>query len=99
MEQISAVRFAKRRYTTFADGKVTGGEKKSGTYEVKEGTDYITITLDGVVYKGGIMEMTDEAEKSGVLFFGCRRQRGNSLGRTIYQKGVKKYGKVNDQQK
>lgn len=37
--------------------------------------------------------------KSGVLFFGCRRQRGNSLGRTIYQKGVKKYGKVNDQQK
>ena len=52
---------------TFADGKVTGGEK-SGTYEVKEGTDYITITLDGVVYKGVLMEMTDEAENPGFCF-------------------------------
>lgn len=52
---------------TFADGKVTGGEK-SGTYEVKEGTDYITITLDGVVYKGVLMEMTDEAENPVFCF-------------------------------
>ncbi len=74
-------------------------EKKSGTYEVKEGTDYITITLDGVVYKGVLMEMTDEAENPVFCFFGCRRQRGNSLGRKIYLKGVKRYGKVNDQQK
>ena len=51
----------------FADGKVTGGEK-SGTYEVKEGTDYITITLDGVVYKGVLMEMTDEAENPVFCF-------------------------------
>ena len=28
----------------------------------------------------------------------CHNGR-NSLGRTIYQKGVKNYGKVNDQQK
>ena len=52
---------------TFADGNVTAGEK-SGTYEVKEGTDYITITLDGVVYKGVLMEMTDEAENPVFCF-------------------------------
>ena len=55
---------------TFADGKVTGGEK-SGTYEVKEGTDYITITLDGVVYKGVLMEMTDEAENPVLPYLIC----------------------------
>lgn len=42
--------------------------RKSGTYEVKEGTDYITITLDGVVYKGVLMEMTDEAENPVFCF-------------------------------
>ena len=82
---------------TFADGKVTGGEK-SGTYEVKEGTDYITITLDGVVYKGVLMEMTDEAENP-VFCFSAAGDNEETLGRTIYPKGVKKYGKVNDQQK
>lgn len=31
-------------------------------------TDYITITLDGVVYKGVLMEMTDEAENPVFCF-------------------------------
>ena len=64
---ISSRKIREAEAYTFADGKVTGGEK-SGTYEVKEGTDYITITLDGVVYKGVLMEMTDEAENPVFCF-------------------------------
>lgn len=45
---------------TFADGVVTGADA-AGTYEVKPGTDYITIQLGDATYKGVLIEMTDEA--------------------------------------
>ena len=46
--------------STFStDGTFSGD--KNGTFEVKEGTNYITITMDGVEYKGVIVDMTDEA--------------------------------------
>ena len=42
--------------------------RMSCAQRVKEGTDYITITLYGVVYKGVLMEMTDEAENPVFCF-------------------------------
>ena len=55
-------------FQLIAGGNELRAVPKSGTYEVKEGTDYITITLDGVVYKGVLMEMTDEAENPVFCF-------------------------------
>ncbi len=43
----------------FADGQITGGI--TGTFEVNENTNFITITSDGVTYKGVMVEMIDEA--------------------------------------
>ena len=43
----------------FAKGKITG--EKSGTYQVKEGTNFVTLTIDGVNFEGVMVEMPDEA--------------------------------------
>ncbi len=43
----------------FADGKITGSIE--GTYEVSDGTNFITITAGDVTYKGVMVEMIDEA--------------------------------------
>lgn len=43
----------------FSDGKITGG--MTGSYQVTDGTNYITITSEGVTYEGVMVEMTDEA--------------------------------------
>ncbi len=47
---------------TFADGKISGAV--SGTYEVTGGTNFITLNVDGVTYKGVLIQMTDEAGNS-----------------------------------
>lgn len=47
-------------YTFAEDGTITG-EEISGSFQVKEGTDYIEIELDGKKYAGVLVEMQDEA--------------------------------------
>lgn len=42
------------------DGSIAGAEI-SGSYQVKDGTDFIEIELDGKTYQGVIVEMNDEA--------------------------------------
>lgn len=43
----------------FSGGNISGG--LTGTYEVTDGTNYITMVIDGVTYKGVMINMTDEA--------------------------------------
>lgn len=44
---------------TFSKGKIEGD--LTGEYKVTDDTNYITLTIDGVVYKGVMINMTDEA--------------------------------------
>jgi arabinan endo-1,5-alpha-L-arabinosidase len=44
---------------SFKNGKITGDLK--GEYTVKDGSNYVTITIDGIEYKGVMINMTDEA--------------------------------------
>ncbi|MBE5871185.1 MAG: glycoside hydrolase family 43 protein [Lachnospiraceae bacterium] len=44
---------------TFKKGKIEG--ELTGSYEVEQGTNYITMKLGNAVYKGVMVEMTDEA--------------------------------------
>ena len=44
---------------TFAKGKITGD--LTGTYQVNDGTNFITLTIGDTVYKGVMIKMTDEA--------------------------------------
>lgn len=53
---------------SFADGQITGD--LTGTYEVKEGTNYADITVDGVTYHGVLIEMIDEAGNNTFCFSG-----------------------------
>lgn len=43
------------------DGSLKLTDGSSGTWEVKEGTSYITLTVGEAVYKGVVVEMQDEA--------------------------------------
>lgn len=52
----------------FADGQISGG--LTGTYEVKEGTNFADITVDGTTYHGVLIEMTDEAGNNTFCFSG-----------------------------
>ena len=47
--------------TVFSTDGTFTGEKYEGTFAVTEGTDFITVTIDGVSYKGVIVDMVDEA--------------------------------------
>ncbi|MBE5883863.1 MAG: glycoside hydrolase family 43 protein [Lachnospiraceae bacterium] len=44
-----------------SNGKIEGADGTTGSYKVTANTNYITITLGEVVYKGVIVEMQDEA--------------------------------------
>jgi arabinan endo-1,5-alpha-L-arabinosidase len=49
---------------SFSGGKITsaeGEESLSGSYELKEGTSFVTLTIDGQSYDGCVFSMTDEA--------------------------------------
>ncbi len=52
--------------TTFSNGEISGAY--SGTYEVEKGTNYITVTIDGVTYSGVLIQMTDEAGNNTLCF-------------------------------
>ena len=43
------------------DGSLVLADGSSGTWEVKEGTSYITLTVGEAIYKGVVIEMQDEA--------------------------------------
>ncbi|MFA9377868.1 MAG: glycoside hydrolase family 43 protein [Lachnotalea sp.] len=45
--------------TTFSSGAIKG--EYEGSYQVKKGSSDISITIDGVIYKGILIDMTDEA--------------------------------------
>lgn len=46
--------------TLTKDGTLSG-EELNGTFSIKEGTDYITLTIDGTTYEGVLIDMEDEA--------------------------------------
>ncbi|RKM58765.1 arabinan endo-1,5-alpha-L-arabinosidase [Butyrivibrio sp. CB08] len=50
----------------FADGQINGGI--TATYEVTEGTNFITIKTADVTYKGILVEMKDEAGNNTLCF-------------------------------
>jgi len=52
----------------FADGVITGDV--SGTYTVTEGTNFAQITIDGVTYKGVLVEMMDDTNNATFNFTG-----------------------------
>jgi arabinan endo-1,5-alpha-L-arabinosidase len=47
-------------------GEISGD--KTGTFELKSGTPYIRITIDGQVYNGVMIQMTDEAGNDTMCF-------------------------------
>jgi len=49
------------KMTVNNNGEVKAADGKTGTCSVTQGTSYVTISIGGVVYKGVIVEMTDEA--------------------------------------
>ncbi|MCR5213005.1 MAG: glycoside hydrolase family 43 protein [Eubacterium sp.] len=50
----------KAEASTFStDGQITGS--MNGTFQVEEGSNYISLDIDGVKYEGVIMDMVDEA--------------------------------------
>ena len=53
---------------TFEGGEISG--ELTGTYEVKEGTNYADVTIDGVTYHGVLVEMIDEAGNNTFCFSG-----------------------------
>ncbi|MCR5596410.1 MAG: glycoside hydrolase family 43 protein [Lachnospiraceae bacterium] len=50
-----------------ADGTVIGRES-SGTWEMKDGTPYMNVTIDGVNYSGVFCAMKDEADTDVMVF-------------------------------
>ena len=54
--------------TTFEGGTISGDV--SGTYTVTEGTNFAQITVDGVTYKGVLVEMTDDTGNATFNFTG-----------------------------
>ncbi|WP_051197684.1 glycoside hydrolase family 43 protein [Butyrivibrio sp. MB2005] len=49
---------------SFSGGNIAsaeGEESLSGSYELKEGTSFVTLTIDGQSYDGCVFSMTDEA--------------------------------------
>ena len=69
---------------TFSDGTITGADV-TGTYSVTEGTDDITITLDGKTYQGVLIEMEDEAGNP-VLCFSAAGTSNESIWGVKYLK-------------
>jgi arabinan endo-1,5-alpha-L-arabinosidase len=51
---------------TFADGKISGSFE--GSYEIAEGSNFITITSGDVTYKGVMINMKDEAGNNTLCF-------------------------------
>lgn len=52
--------------TLHADGTLEGSYE--GTFSVENGSNYVTVNIDGVEYKGVIIEMDDEAENPVLCF-------------------------------
>ena len=71
----------------FEDGQITGG--LTGTYEVSEGTNYITISAQDVTYKGVMVEMTDEAGNNTFCI--------SAVGDNNHSIWGVRYGKTGDQ--
>ena len=61
-----------------ADGKVTGA--LTGTWRMKEGTGYITLTLGGVAYKGVVVPQTLDGTTIPVVGITATAESGNSCG-------------------
>lgn len=46
---------------TFKGGSVSGGNGAGGSYELEEGTCYISLVQNDITYNGVLLDMTDEA--------------------------------------
>ena len=46
---------------TFRGGSISGEDGTKGNYELEEGTCYISIVQNGIIYDGVLLDMTDEA--------------------------------------
>ena len=71
----------------FEDGQITGALE--GTFEVNDGTNFITISANGVAYKGIMVEMTDEAGNSTFCI--------SAVGDNNHSIWGVRYGKTGDQ--
>ncbi len=61
-----------------ADGKVTGA--RTGTWRMKEGTAYITLTLGGVAYKGVVVPQTLDGTTIPTVGITATAESGASCG-------------------
>ncbi len=52
------------------NGKFSGDGELSGSYELEEGTCYMTLVQNGITYSGVLLDMADEAENSVRCFMG-----------------------------
>ncbi|MBO5622849.1 MAG: glycoside hydrolase family 43 protein [Butyrivibrio sp.] len=71
----------------FENGQITGA--LTGTYEVKEGTNFITITTEDAAFKGVMVEMTDEAGNNTFCI--------SAVGDNNHSIWGVRYGKISDQ--
>ncbi len=71
----------------FENGQITGAF--TGTYEVQEGTNFITVTLGDNTFKGVMVEMTDEAGNSTFCI--------SAVGDNNHSIWGVRYGKTSDQ--
>ncbi len=60
-----------------ADGTITGSE--TGTWSIKEGTSYISITLSNTVYQGVMVEQTLEKTEEKAIAFTAVAKNGVSI--------------------
>lgn len=65
----------------YSDGSIKGD--LTGTWSYTEGTDYMSITLDGVTYKGVFVKQANESERKLVMTF-------TALGNNVTVMGSKK---------
>lgn len=63
---ISASKRKIREVTFSSNGTISGDI--SGSFTVEDGTNYITVTLDGIAYQGTLVEMPDEAGNRTLCF-------------------------------
>ena len=81
--------------TLTADGKVTGA--RNGTWKLDEGTSYLTLTLNGVIYNGVLIEEQMDSRSVKTISFSTISNSGFAVWGYKYQPKYALAWQVNNQ--
>ena len=76
------------KITLTADGKITGDE--TGTYEITDGSPYVTINIGTVKYSGVMIRMDDEAGNDTMCFSAAGNNNETVWGVHYYESSSEK---------